>query len=233
MQKILITFIAIFALQACSNLEFPGVYTIPVEQGNVITQEMVDQLKPGMTKSQVEFIMGTALLQSTFNNQRWDYLYSIRRGKQPREQHRLSIFFDGNDQLAYFTGDFQPSTTQMAEQQAPVAEQAATERQLVELSPQQASGSAEEAMSAIEPVTTTATPAAAYWTQYFAGSNKPGQNYELVLHTFGDKTVTLEEDGFNKYLVGPYQSFNQAKAARDILTGMGFKDAFVRKPQQP
>jgi outer membrane protein assembly factor BamE len=114
MQKILIL-ISILALQACSNLEFPGVYKIPVEQGNVITQDMVNQLKPGMSKSQVEFILGTALIQDTFNSQRWDYLYSVKRGKSDRQQYRLSVFFDDNDQLSYFSGDFQPSAAKPQE----------------------------------------------------------------------------------------------------------------------
>lgn len=95
-------------LNGCSGLQFPGVYKIPIEQGNVITQEMVDQLKPGMSREQVEYIMGSPLIKDTFNQARWDYVYSIQRGKQPREQYRMSIFFK-HDQLSHFTGDFVPS----------------------------------------------------------------------------------------------------------------------------
>lgn len=95
-------------LGACSSLQFPGVYKISVEQGNVITQEMIDQLKPGMSREQVEYIMGSALLKDTFNANRWDYVYSIQPGKKARKQSRLSIFFEA-DKLKYFTGDFTPS----------------------------------------------------------------------------------------------------------------------------
>ena len=50
-------------LSACSvpNLQFPGVYKVPVQQGNIITQDMIDQLRPGMTRRQVIFVMGTPI----------------------------------------------------------------------------------------------------------------------------------------------------------------------------
>ncbi len=111
MQKILIM-ITICWLTACSGLHFPGVYKVPVEQGNIITQEMIDQLKPGMSTSQVEYIMGSPLLKDSFNGSRWDYLYSVKRGDSPRQQHRLSIFFDQEGMLSHFTGDFRPSSQQ-------------------------------------------------------------------------------------------------------------------------
>lgn len=92
----------------CSTLQFPGVYRVTIEQGNIITQEMVDELKPGMSREQVEFIMGSPLFKDTFNSDRWDYIYSIQRASEPREQYRLSIFFDA-ESLKYFTGDFVPT----------------------------------------------------------------------------------------------------------------------------
>ena len=97
----------------CSTLQFPGVYKIPIEQGNVITQEMIDQLKPGMSREQVEFIMGSPLIKDSFNADRWDYVYSIQRGNDPREQYRLTVFFE-LDRLKYFTGDFVPSEVNTA-----------------------------------------------------------------------------------------------------------------------
>ena len=93
----------------CSNLEFPGVYKIPIEQGNIVTQDMVDELKPGMSREQVEFIMGSPLIKDTFHPNRWDYLYSIEKDSQPRKQYRVSIFFE-NDRLKSFTGDIPPSS---------------------------------------------------------------------------------------------------------------------------
>jgi outer membrane protein assembly factor BamE len=111
MQKyipLLSVFMLGIVLAACSSLQFPGVYKIPIEQGNVITQEMVDQLKPGMSSEQVEYIMGSPLVKDSFNAERWDYVYSIQRGDKKRKQYRLTIYFE-NDALKYFTGDFIPS----------------------------------------------------------------------------------------------------------------------------
>lgn len=95
-------------LSGCSSLEFPGVYRLSIDQGNIITQEMVDQLKPGMSRNQVQFIMGTPLVEDTFHSDRWDYLYSLRDSDGHRTQQRLSIFFE-NDRLKSFSGDFLPS----------------------------------------------------------------------------------------------------------------------------
>ncbi|WP_101759810.1 outer membrane protein assembly factor BamE [Oceanicoccus sp. KOV_DT_Chl] len=109
MQKFILI-LTLAALSACSTLQFPGVYKIAIEQGNVVNQEMIDQLKPGMSKDQVEYIMGSPLVKDTFNVDRWDYVYYIKRGNDTREQYRMAIFFkDGN--LNYFTGDFLPSAT--------------------------------------------------------------------------------------------------------------------------
>lgn len=100
--------IAFGLLSACGNLEFPGVYKIPIEQGNIVTQDMVDQLKPGMSESQVEYILGSPIIKDSFNNQRWDYVYSIKPGKGKRKQHRLTVFFQ-EGALHSFSGDFTPS----------------------------------------------------------------------------------------------------------------------------
>ena len=97
-------------LSACNStpLRFPGVYRIPIPQGNIITQEMVDQLRPGLTKRQVNFIMGTPLIKDTFDQDRWDYLYSYQPGGGERVQERLTLYFD-NDSLTHFSGDFSQS----------------------------------------------------------------------------------------------------------------------------
>jgi len=90
---------------------FPGVYKIDIQQGNVITQEMVDQLQPGMTKRQVQFVIGTPLIQDTFNQNRWDYIYSFQPGGEIRQQESITLYFE-DDQLSYFVGDFTPSQVQ-------------------------------------------------------------------------------------------------------------------------
>ena len=99
----------IFMLAGCSaipTLSFPGVYRIDIPQGNIITQEMVDQLRPGLNKNQVIFILGTPLIRDTFDQDRWDYVYSFLPGGGERAQERITVFFE-NNQLTHFTGDFQ------------------------------------------------------------------------------------------------------------------------------
>lgn len=111
MSKLSALLVATLLLAGCSTLEFPFVYRIDIEQGNIITQEMVDQLRPGMSRSQVEYVMGSALLKDTFNDNRWDYLYGLREGDSgERTQRRLSVFF-ADDRLVRLEGDFRPGAS--------------------------------------------------------------------------------------------------------------------------
>jgi outer membrane protein assembly factor BamE len=107
-----IALIGIFASTVgCNNissLDFPGVYKIGIPQGNIITQDMVDQLRPGMTKRQVIFVMGTPLVRDPFHQNRWDYIYSFQPGGGERGQERVSVFFE-DDLLVRFNGDFVPT----------------------------------------------------------------------------------------------------------------------------
>ncbi|PPD33571.1 MAG: outer membrane assembly protein BamE [Methylomonas sp.] len=98
------------ALTGCETIltNLPGVYTIDIEQGNMIDQAMVDQLRPNMSKRQVLYIMGSPMLTDTFHEQRWDYLYSDQPGGEARMQKRISLYFNG-DNLAGVQGDFRPS----------------------------------------------------------------------------------------------------------------------------
>lgn len=95
-------------LGACSLIKFPGVHRIEVQQGNIITQEMVDQLKPGMTRRQVRFVLGTPLVEDTFNPNRWDYVNRVRDPKGEVTQKRFSVYFNG-DLLINTSGDWQPT----------------------------------------------------------------------------------------------------------------------------
>ncbi len=99
----------ILLLGACSTLEFPGVYRLPIDQGNIITQEMVDKLEIGMSRSQVEYVMGSPLIRDSFNPNRWDYVYTLNKDGKPSERHQLSAFFDG-DTLVRIVTDVKPST---------------------------------------------------------------------------------------------------------------------------
>lgn len=79
----------------CSYLP-PVPYRIDVQQGNVVTEEMIETLKPGMTKSQVLFVMGSPLIVDAFRENRWDYVYIFRDRGSLSEQKRLTIFFEGD-----------------------------------------------------------------------------------------------------------------------------------------
>jgi len=123
MQKFLITLMiamACLVLTACSTGHtlnekmlaaadnFPGVYKIDVRQGNLITQEMINQLRPGMNKRQVTFILGTPLLVDPFHKNRWDYFYDLKTAGKQSKQERISVFFTDN-KLANLKGNFKPS----------------------------------------------------------------------------------------------------------------------------
>lgn len=84
------------------------VYKIDIEQGNIITQEMIDQLEPNMNKRQVRYVLGTPLVVDVFHQDRWDYIYSFQPGGDVREQKRISVLFE-NEKLVGLQGDFRPS----------------------------------------------------------------------------------------------------------------------------
>ena len=95
-------------LSGCSLSRFPGVYRINIEQGNILTQEMIDQLEPGMTQRQVKFILGTPLVRDSLNQNRWDYRYLLRTGNETIKQSLVTIYFD-EEILSNVEGDLLPS----------------------------------------------------------------------------------------------------------------------------
>jgi outer membrane protein assembly factor BamE len=95
------------ALGACSaKPTFINEYKIDVQQGNVLGQDMVAQLKPGQTRDQVRFLLGTPLIADMFHQERWDYVYRFQSGKTGAvESRRFAVFFDGEGRLARVDGD--------------------------------------------------------------------------------------------------------------------------------
>ena len=79
-------------------------HKIDIQQGNAIDQEMVSKLKPGMTRSQVRFILGTPLVDDAFHPNRWDYVYRYIKGGTLTEQRRITVLFE-NDKLKSVDGD--------------------------------------------------------------------------------------------------------------------------------
>jgi outer membrane protein assembly factor BamE len=88
---------------ACSG-KIPGAYRIPIQQGNVVTVQMLQELKLGMDKRKVRFILGTPLVIDAFHQDRWDYYYSYQPGSGDRVQQRASVYFE-DDRLVRIDAD--------------------------------------------------------------------------------------------------------------------------------
>jgi outer membrane protein assembly factor BamE len=101
--RLLAPILAALALAGCSL-----VYTIDIQQGNYVTQDVAAKLKVGMTKAEVRQLLGTPLLVDPFHNNRWDYFFSSVKGGKAENRTRLSVFFE-NDKVANFIGEVRPS----------------------------------------------------------------------------------------------------------------------------
>ena len=113
MKYIYVAFLA-FSVGGCSlsqlklpELKIPRVYKLSVQQGNVITQEMVDRLKPGMTRNQVEFVMGKPVLGDPFNDDQWVYIYTLEVPDYFNQVFKMVLAFE-DDTLATISGDYIP-----------------------------------------------------------------------------------------------------------------------------
>ncbi|MBI2381881.1 MAG: outer membrane protein assembly factor BamE [Gammaproteobacteria bacterium] len=93
-------------------------YKVPIQQGNLVEQKQVDQLRVGMSKSQVNFILGTPLVVDTFNPDRWDYVYRVAIGGEITKEQRFSVFFR-DDKLSAMSGNLKPSAATAALELAP------------------------------------------------------------------------------------------------------------------
>jgi len=87
---------------------FLAPHKIEVQQGNFVDQKMLEKLKPGMTRSQVRFVMGTPLIADPFHPDRWDYVYLTGRAGDVRGRSRVTVVFEG-DKLKRLEGDVIPS----------------------------------------------------------------------------------------------------------------------------
>ena len=123
-------FILLALLCASCGTTLPTVkpYKLDVQQGNVVTSKMLLQLRPGMTKSQVRFIMGTPLIQDSFHGNRWDYVYQMREGGKIKEQRRVILDFE-NELLKTVRGDVIAAgsdSSKAAEPDAPIGTRVVT-----------------------------------------------------------------------------------------------------------
>jgi outer membrane protein assembly factor BamE len=109
-------------LSGCSTMTAPfdtwmpyisqfGVYKIDINQGNFLSQDMVDKLKEGQTKQQVRLVLGTPLITSVFRENRWDYTYEFRRNGRVETHRQFTVYFK-DDQLTRWEGDELPKSVQ-------------------------------------------------------------------------------------------------------------------------
>ncbi len=102
-----LAFLLLVSAAACAEgPRIPGLtpYRIDIQQGNFVSQEMVAQLKPGMSKDQVRLVLGTPLLTDIFHAERWDYVYWREKPGEKREQKKLTVFFE-DGKLTRLDGD--------------------------------------------------------------------------------------------------------------------------------
>jgi len=111
-----------FVLAGCAQLTQPfdnylplitqfGVYKLDINQGNYLSQDMVDKLKVGQTKAQVKTTLGTPLITSAFRDNRWDYVYEFSSAGRLREHRQFTVYFK-DDLLARWEGDEMPQSAQ-------------------------------------------------------------------------------------------------------------------------
>jgi outer membrane protein assembly factor BamE len=108
--------LAVALVAGCTTMEtsFPllrslGVYKLDINQGNYLSQDVVDKLKVGQTKQQVRFLLGTPLLVSAFRPDRWDYVYEFSRQGYMIEHRTFTVYFV-DDKVARWEGDEMPAS---------------------------------------------------------------------------------------------------------------------------
>ncbi len=90
--------VAMLALAAC-------VYRIDIQQGNLLDEDVIDQVELGMTRSQVQFLLGTPMISDSFHQDRWDYTYYFRRGRSRQIDQRWFIVFFEDEEVVRIDRD--------------------------------------------------------------------------------------------------------------------------------
>ena len=96
-----------FALSSCGMI-----YKVDVQQGNILDQDTVDTLRPGMTKRQVILVLGTPAIENPFRHNRWDYVSTYKPGGGASDTKRLTVHFE-NERLVRIEGDYFPAEALM------------------------------------------------------------------------------------------------------------------------
>ena len=102
--KSILTALFVLGLSACSTVE-KVVYRIDVPQGNYLEEASVKQLQTGMTKQQVQYLLGTPVLKDPFGTSTWHYVFLQQKGYETPEQHTLVVNFDKNGRVTNYDLD--------------------------------------------------------------------------------------------------------------------------------
>lgn len=96
--------VAVAVLLAGCGMSLPTLYRVPIIQGNVVDRDKVEQLETGMTPRQVRYLLGTPLIDNSFDDHRWDYVFYLRDRNAEVKESQLSLFFE-EGKLARIEGD--------------------------------------------------------------------------------------------------------------------------------
>jgi outer membrane protein assembly factor BamE len=99
-------------LMVSSSLTGCAIYKLDIQQGNVITQEMLDQVEVAMTEQKILFLLGSPMLIDPFHPQRWEYIYSLQPGGKSPSQRRITLVFNQDKKLQQIVGDVVLSSRQ-------------------------------------------------------------------------------------------------------------------------
>ncbi|MDX1804726.1 MAG: outer membrane protein assembly factor BamE [Alcanivorax sp.] len=115
-----VVLLALLSTAGCSTLHFPGVYRIDIPQGNFVTEDMLNDLKPGMTPKQVRYVLGAPTLVDPFTPNMWFYLMTYRPGSGDKVDQNILVYFD-NGQYSHYDGqvisDFRAKTSGRKDQE--------------------------------------------------------------------------------------------------------------------
>lgn len=104
MQKTLLTLMVAALIAGCDTLRFPGVYRIDIPQGNFVTEDMLTELRPGMTPEQVRYVLGPPTLQDPFTEGSWRYLMRYIPGDGDTVEQQIIVHFD-NQRYSHYEGE--------------------------------------------------------------------------------------------------------------------------------
>lgn len=99
--------IDLMTLSGCTSW-LPEPHKIDIQQGNRVNQEELNKLKLGMTRKQVKFVLGSPLLQDSFHQDRWDYIYYLKPGKGKTRHSKISLYFEGDQLIRIDDSQYHP-----------------------------------------------------------------------------------------------------------------------------